>query len=125
MLNGLLYLSSDCKNENPFPSAVFCTGTFAVILKSALNEIEKENKGIRFIIVPKKSNKSDSLYMIKDNKKTKICDVTGYSNVCSIRENIGKILVKNECVITKKFNCSHKVISGKKCTYCKIPDKKI
>lgn len=28
-----------------------------------------------------------------------------------------------ECVITKKDECPHNVISGEKCTYCKIPDK--
>jgi len=28
----------------------------------------------------------------------------------------------NECIITQKFDCPHKVIEGKICTYCKIPD---
>jgi len=27
-----------------------------------------------------------------------------------------------ECVITHKFICPHKIISGKHCIYCKIPD---
>jgi hypothetical protein len=28
----------------------------------------------------------------------------------------------NECVITKKFNCPYKVINGRRCSCCKIPD---
>ena len=27
-----------------------------------------------------------------------------------------------ECIIVKRYICPHKSISGKHCTYCKIPD---
>lgn len=34
-----------------------------------------------------------------------------------------KGFIMNECIITNKYNCPHKEISGKTCSSCKIPDK--
>ncbi len=88
MLNSLLHLSTECKNETPFGKGLNISGTFAVILKSALNEITKE-KHINFLIV-NKDRFIDNLFMIKTGKKIKVCNIDGYSSVNKIRKAIEK-----------------------------------
>jgi len=88
MLNSLLYFSTDCKNERPFGNNVNISGTFAVILKSAINEIEKE-KGIRFFL-KKKDRFCDDLYVVSNKKTVKICTIDGNSSVYKIRKAIHK-----------------------------------
>lgn len=93
MLESLLYLSTDCRNEKPFPKAKYCNGTFAVILKSALNEIEQENKGkngINFVVLGNDSM-SDTLYMYFSNSvRVKVCKIDGNSSVIKIQKAIAK-----------------------------------
>jgi len=83
LMNGLLYLSTECKNERPFGDDVNISGTFAVLLKSALNEIEKE-KGVHFSI-KKKDTDRDDLFIMGKNKTIKVCTIDGYSTVYKIR----------------------------------------
>lgn len=92
MLNGLLYLSSDCQNEKPFGKNVNVSGTFAVILKSALNEIEKAEK-VNFS-VNKKGQWNDELFVIFKGNKIKVCTIDGYSSVNKIRQAIEKKIKK-------------------------------
>ncbi len=35
-----------------------------------------------------------------------------------------KTLKMNECIINGRDICPHKILSGKLCSYCKIPDEK-
>jgi len=87
MLNGLLHLSTDCKNEKPLGD-VNTVGTFAVILASALNEIKQEKK-VDFII-SKNGKWEDDLFLIIKGKKVWVCKINGSTSVSKIYKAIEK-----------------------------------
>jgi hypothetical protein len=92
MINQILYLSTEYRNELPFGSDVNVKGSFGVMLKNELNKIEKQKK-VRFV-VSKKEQWKDNLYCISQGKKIKIGVIDGYSSVSSITSAIAKKIGK-------------------------------
>lgn len=91
MLNGLLLLSTKCRNENLFPK-LSITGTFSVLLKSMIVELEKENEGYKFDIVKSKNDKwiNDFIIYCPDNKVKKLS--FGDTSIYKLKKMIMKVL---------------------------------
>jgi hypothetical protein len=89
VMNGLLYLSSSCRNENPFGDIAFTQGTFAVILASALSEMTKKYN-VKFAVVPDKSKGRDILYMTRQGKTRNVCLLDGNVSVYKVRQAVEK-----------------------------------
>ena len=90
ILNGLLSISTKYRNETLFPKSSI-TGTFSVLLKSMIVELEKENKGYKFDIVKSKNDQwiNDFVIYCPDNKVKKIS--FGDTSIYKLKKKIMKV----------------------------------
>jgi hypothetical protein len=91
MFNSLLVISTKYRNENLFPKSSI-TGTFSVLLKNMIVELEQENKGYRFDVVENKKDKwiNDIIIYSPDKKVKRIS--FGDISIYNLKKKIGKIL---------------------------------